>query len=239
MFLNNVENEYVLGSQPMPKVIKNISFSHVYFKYPNSKEFVINDVSFEVNENEKIALAGINGAGKSTLINLLLRFYEPTKGQILINGSDIRVYNLQDYWSCFSCMFQHSNLYNITLRENLMFGTLDKIGFVNNDALCTFLASLGINISSDFLNRQISKQFYEDGLIFSPGQSQKISVVRTLLNDAPVVVLDEPSSSMDALTEDSILETAFAFSKSKILFFISHRLSNLKKVDKIGSRQYN
>lgn len=232
-FFYSKDNEYAYGSQPMPLEIESITFSNVWFRYPNSKEYVIKDVSFEVKRGEKIALAGINGAGKTTIINLLLRFYEPTNGAIFINDCDVRQFDLQEYWTYFSCMFQHANLYNISLKENLLFGNLSKKDTANDKALCAFLNSMGINIDIDSIHLPVSKQFYENGLIFSPGQAQKINVIRTLINDAPIVVLDEPSSAMDVLSEDAIMETTFSFSQGKILFFISHRLSNLKKVDKI------
>ena len=155
-------------------------------------------------------------------------------GQILINGKDVNIYNLQEYWSFFSCMFQQSNLYDISVRDNLLLGYLAKGTTVDDSAICCFLASMGINISVDFLDRNVGKQFYKDGVVFSPGQSQKINVARTLLYDAPIIIFDEPSSSsMDALTEDSVLESAFSCTESKFLILISHRLSNLKKVDKI------
>ena len=131
-------------------------------------------------------------------------------------------------------MFQHSNLYSLTLRENLMLGNIKRLNKIDDNALCAFLGSLGLNdINRKDLERQISKQFHQDGIIFSPGQAQKINVIRTLLCNHPIVILDEPSSSMDALTEDIIMETVFSFAKNKMLFFISHRLSNMKKVDKI------
>ena len=233
LFLYSKDNEYCVGSQPMPNEVITIQFENVSFKYPGSKEYVIKEVSFSVKKGEKIAFAGVNGAGKTTLISLLLRFYEPTSGCILINSQDVKNFNLHEYWSYFSCMFQKSNLYNITLKENLMLGQIEKIDSSNDVALCAFLSSLGLNMDKSMLNNSVSKQFDENGMIFSPGQAQKIGVVRTLLKSSQILILDEPSSAMDAISESLIMETAFSFSEGKILFFVSHRLSNLKKVDRI------
>jgi ATP-binding cassette subfamily B protein len=119
------------------------------------------------------------------------------------------------------------------LKENLLLGKLDRMKLTDDNALCAILSSLGIHISIDSLSQQVGRQFNKDGLMFSPGQAQKICVVRTLIKDAPIVILDEPSSAMDAINEDEIIDTAFKFSQGKIMLFISHRLSNLKKVDKI------
>ena len=234
LFYNNLDNEYLPGTKPMPDQIDSIVFSNVSFKYPNTDNYVLENISFEVSGDQKIALAGVNGAGKSTIINLLLRFYEPSQGEILVNGCNVRYYNLEEYWAVFSCMFQQTNLYNMTLRENLLLGNNSKFNMVDNHALLSFLRAMGVNsVALDDLERQVSKQFTDDGLILSPGQAQKINVARTLLTDNPVVVMDEPSSSMDALTEDIIMDRIFSFSRKKMIFFISHRLSNLKKVDKI------
>lgn len=114
----------------------------------------------------------------SILLFYSQRFYEPTEGKILINDCDVRYYKLDEYWTYFSCMLQHSNLYNISLRENLMLGNITRLNTLDNAALCSLLRSLGLNnITSDDLSRYISKQFYDDGIIFSSGQAQKINVI--------------------------------------------------------------
>lgn len=234
IFLDNISNEYDIGSEEFPGEIESIEFVNVSFKYPNTNNFVLKNISFSIKKGEKIAFAGINGAGKTTIINLLLRFYEPTFGKITINGINIKCFNIEKYWRGFSCMFQQSNMYCLTLRENLLLGNLPKLNHIDDRALISFLSHMGMDIPVNVLNRMVGKAFDENGLIFSPGQEQRLNVVRTLLNDrSRAVILDEPSSSMDALTEDSILETTFEFSQNKMLIFISHRLSNLKRVDKI------
>ena len=193
----------------------------------------VHQINAKIEAGQIIALVGANGAGKSTIINLLLRFYDPDSGTIFLNGCDIRYYNLEEYWSKFACMLQNSNLYDITLRENLLLGNIPKLHNINNETLCSFLSMLGLSMSSNDMERQVNKQFDQNGLVFSPGQMQKLNVVRTLLAYRPVMILDEPSSSMDAITENAIVDTIFSSLNNQMLFFISHRLSNMKKVNKI------
>ena len=227
------KNEYKKDGEQINFDICKIEFRDVSFIYPNSKNYVLKNINFVINNKEKVAFAGLNGAGKTTIINLLLRFYEPTEGEIMLNNINIKNYKIEDYWKLFTPMFQHSNLYNITLRENLIISNIKNQHLYSATNLPFYLEDLEMSLPMDAFNKQVSKSFDKDGLIFSPGQAQKINIAKTLIRNAPIVILDEPSSAMDAISENKIMETVFNFSVNKMLIFISHRLSNLKMVDKI------
>ena len=231
-YLYNLKDEINAGKKGKPDSIEEIEFVHVFFKYPNSSTFVLNDICLKIKANEKIAIAGINGAGKTTLINLLLRLYQPTSGSILINGININDYKIDQYWEIFSCMFQQSLLYNISLRENLLMA-INKPNELSDEYILKKLHLVDFDFDDEDLNKQIGKTFDKDGLIFSNGQSQKIILERTLFKETPILLFDEPSSSMDANSEDLIMRLIFENSKNKTLLLISHRLSNLKKMDRI------
>ena len=231
--LNSKNNEYKIGEREVCQEITEIHFLNVSFKYPSSEQYILKDLSFKIRKDEKIALAGLNGAGKTTIINLLLRFYEPTAGKILINGIDIKEYNLYDYWKYFSCMFQNSMLYNVSLKENILLGKHNKS--IPNDEECILKAAdkIGLSISSDYLLFPVNKQFFQDGLVFSPGQIQKLNILRTIIKEASIIIFDEPSSALDAATEDIIFNELLSASENKTMILISHRLSCLKDVDRI------
>ena len=227
------ENEYGKGSVDFLPDSFLIEFVDVSFKYPNTERFVLKNISFTIKSGEKVALAGINGAGKTTIVNLLLRFYDPTQGVILINGQDIRAIKIEHYWKLFTAMFQHANLYNFSLRENLLISNASSDSALYDQQLQDALAKAGIMLPIDALGKQVGKSFDADGFIFSPGEAQKINVAKTLLRDSDIIILDEPSSAMDAVSEHNIINNVFDFAEEKTLIFISHKLSNLKRVDKI------
>lgn len=227
--------------------IRSIEFSHVWFGYREGK-FVLRDINFKIENNQQIALVGYNGAGKSTLMKLLLRFYDPDEGQILVNGIDIRNYNLQAYRRLFSTAFQDGKVFADTVEENIKMGRTDlqnNAGFTNHTRYSVSeqtdnilwhslqLSDIADEISSWENKTQtiLTKEFSKDGHVLSGGQSQKILAARAFFKNSPIAIFDEPSSALDPIAEHKLFTNIRHYGKERILFFISHRLSSVKDAD--------
>ncbi len=239
---NRVENYRLFITQP-PKVVHNgnksvnstvshtIEFQNVSFKYPNSNSWILTNINFKFNTEEKIAFTGINGSGKTTLIKLLLRYYDPSNGVILLDGVDIKLYDIVEYRKIFSVMFQNYMNYCITISENVAFSS-NKDNKKVWDALCA--AELFLPHSNKTVtDLEFSKKFDENGIVLSAGQSQRLSLSRAIYRDSQVYIFDEPSASLDAKSEKSVFDKLFEITRNKGVILISHRLSNLKNMDKI------
>lgn len=210
----------------------SIVFDNVSFSYPNTDNIILKNISFQIKSGEKVSLVGLNGSGKSTLISLLLRFYDPTDGNIYINGKNIKDYDIDSYRKMFSCMFQDNIVYSYSLRENIIISDLNKE--VNDEYINNLLNDWGILEGKDRdLNVSMNKNFNPDGEILSKGQAQSLQVARTIFRDSLIYIFDEPSASLDALTESRMVDKILKYSYGKTLILVSHRLSNLIKSDKI------
>ena len=224
------------GSLPTSDVLMgfDIEFKNVTFKYPNSDNVVLSNVSFKINRGEKIAIVGVNGAGKTTIIKLLLRFYEPNEGQILLNGIDIKEYSLSEYRKLFSVCFQNLTTYSMTLRENVALSDIDRASEENEIWNSIFSSGLEFEKSSEItLDTPLTRAFEDSGFEPSGGQRQKIVIARAFFKNAPFVILDEPSSALDPIAEDHIFGSFSKLCGEKSGILISHRLSNIIMVDKI------
>jgi len=219
------------------KEVETIQFDHVSFAYPGTETNVLDNVSFEIDKGENVALVGINGAGKSTIIKLLLRFYDVNGGRILINGKDIKEYNIESLRDVFSSCFQDSNVYGFTIRENVIMGNYEKYNKKEDtevyQAMKDSEASEIIEDAPKGLETYLTRIFDDEGIVLSGGQNQKLALARTFYRDSPMVILDEPSSSLDPEAENKIFETIRKLSKKKTTLFTSHRLSNVSIADKI------
>ena len=209
-----------------------IEFINVSFTYPNSKIKVIDNLSFSIKNGEKVALAGLNGAGKSTIIKLLLRLYDPTEGEILLNGTNIKNYSLKEYRKMFSTVFQECVNYCMSIKENICISDYEKD---ENDYLINkSLEFSGLSSIIDDTDTQIGKDFDPNGVILSKGQAQCLCMARAIYREAPILIFDEPTASLDAQSEQRLFDNIFSNMKeNKAVIVISHRLSNLKNVDKI------
>lgn len=218
------------GNLPLPEVIEEIVFQDVSFQYPNSDTMVLEHIDLIIRRGEKVALAGINGAGKSTLIKLILRFYDPTEGIILLNGVDIREYNVREYRKRFSTIFQDYQIFAVKLIENVLMRKTYK----GEEIIAS--KSLKKACMEEFVNdlqKNVTKEFDNDGIVLSGGQNQRIAISRAIAKDGEMVIMDEASSSLDPIAEAQVNNTIMECMKDKSIIVISHRLSAVKNVDKI------
>lgn len=220
------------GMIPEEKV-HSIEFKNVCFAYKNDNP-VIRNLSFRIEGDKVCALVGHNGAGKSTIIKLLFRLYDPTSGEILVNGVNIREYNLKSYRKLFSAAFQDYKVMAMSVRDNVLMGAQ----FENPDETAErALRCAGVwdKIQSlpGGMNTMMTKEFDRDGAVLSGGEQQKIVVARAFAQNASVKVFDEPSSALDPIAEYDLYKGIMDESKGHITLFISHRLSSVKDADMV------
>lgn len=211
----------------------DIAFRDVSFRYPGQAEFALEHMSFTVHSREKISIVGENGAGKSTLVKLLMRLYDPTEGEILVNGIDIRQYDYEEYLSMFAPVFQDYKLFAFTVGENI-----SSFGNENQEKVEEAARKSGIHGKIMQLPGKyetfLTKQFDEEGVEFSGGEQQKIALARTYCKTrALITILDEPTSALDPRAEYAVYQEFNDLIGERTAFFISHRLASAKFCDKI------
>ena len=210
-----------------PNKSYGIKFRNVSFGYSNSSS-ILKNVSFDINPGEKIAIVGLNGVGKSTLIKLLLRLYDPTEGEISLGEHDISHYDLDNYRKGFGVVFQDYNIYAATLSENVMMDAAVDSVIANHS-----LNKANIVIDDKKLNQVVTKEFDNEGLMFSGGEMQKVAIARIFAHPYHTLILDEASSSLDPIIEYDYNNSLLKALDGKTVVFISHRLSTTKMADKI------
>ncbi|MCI8364243.1 MAG: ABC transporter ATP-binding protein [Eubacterium sp.] len=211
--------------------IESIEFCHVSFSYRGGKE-VIHDLSFKIGKNESVALVGHNGAGKTTILKLLFRLYDPDAGQILVNGRDIREYDLEAYRNLFAAAFQDYKIFAYSVMDNiLMERQVEDPEKVTVEALKRAGVYEKVMSLPQGIHTMLTKEFEEEGAVLSGGEYQKIVVARAFANPASVKVFDEPSSALDPIAEYDLFQAILEESRDHIMFFISHRLSSVKDAD--------
>ena len=215
--------------------IHSIKFVDVYFSYPHTKDYVIDNLSYEISSGDKIAIVGMNGSGKSTLIKLLLRLYDPDSGCIEINGRNIKEYTLRSLREAFACYFQNEPNYAFTLRENILLSDVHRS--VDRERLNITMEDSGLDgvleKAPDGADSYISKLFNKNGLELSGGEHQRLALARTFYRDSSVIILDEPSSSLDPKAENRLFTRLKNIDDSKIILFTSHHMSNLITANRI------
>lgn len=234
-FLDIPKQPAQVGAPQVPFDIKvGFVFEHVSFAYPEQEELVLEDVSFAIRAGEKLAFVGQNGAGKTTLIKLLLRFYQPTSGRILLDGIDISSFDKKVYQRLFGVIFQDFLKYEFLLRENIAIGDVSKI-----DDLSAISAAAERSLAHEVVSemdrgyeQQLGKRF-TNGKDLSGGQWQKIALARAYMRDASVMVLDEPTSALDAKAEYKAFQRFMKLTEQKTSVIISHRFSTVRMADRI------
>lgn len=220
---------------PLPeKIQKGFEFKNVGFKYPKSETWVVRNINFELRAGEKMAFVGENGAGKTTLIKLLLRFYEPTEGEILLDDVPVNAYKQTEYQQYFGVIFQDFVKFELTLRENIAMG---EIGELQNQeridkAAEKSLAKEVISALPKGYEQQLGKRF-KHGKDLSGGQWQKVAIARAYMKDAEVLILDEPTSALDARAETEAFQRFIKLTEGKTAVIISHRFSTVRIADRI------
>ena len=211
----------------------SVEFCHVSFRYAGTQNNVLENVSFRIDSHETVSIIGANGAGKTTLILLLMRIYDPTEGVILLDGKDIREYSAESLYGLFGVLFQDYCDYAFSVRESVALSTENISEKRLKDALrrstaCTFTDQL--KYGTDTL---LSRRFHREGTELSAGQKQRIALARAYYKNAPILILDEPSASIDPASEAEILYEVEKMRGTKSIWLISHRLSTCVASDRV------
>jgi len=212
-----------------------IELRNVFFSYPNSQESAVSDVSFVLRPGQRIALVGENGAGKSTIVKLILRLYEPTSGHILVNGKDYRSYSLASLRREVGVTFQDFLRYSLTVRENIGIGELRHM----QEQPVIEQASVRAGIHGRVLalpkkyETELGKEYHEEGIELSGGEWQKVALARSLVKDASLLILDEPTAALDARSEYHFFQELFKRAASQSILLISHRFFSVRIADEI------
>jgi len=220
---------------PIPRPIKiGFEFENVSFSYPGSEKKVLERLSFRFDAGEKIALVGENGAGKTTLVKLLARLYEPTEGRILLDGIDLRDYSVEQLRQEIGVIFQDYMRYDMLAAENIGFGRIEQLtdeARIERSAEKSLAAPVIEHLPKTY--RQMLGRRFEGGVDLSIGQWQKIALARAYMRDAQILILDEPTASLDARAEFEVYQRFVELTAGKMAILISHRFSTVRMADRI------
>ncbi len=245
LFINNMmefmdEEVTVVPSLPEPVVPSQntphtIELRGVSFRYPGCDFDVIHNVNLTLNNGESVVLVGLNGAGKTTLIKLITRLYDPTEGEILLDGRNIKEYDIKALYDMFGIIFQDFGRYSLSVGENIAIGDVNTAHSMEDIVKASEQGG-----ASEFIDKlpggyatPLTRIFEENGIELSGGQWQKLSIARAFLKDSEFLILDEPTASLDPMAEAEIFNQFAELSKNKITIFVSHRLSGAVDADKI------
>ena len=216
------------------KSISSIEFRNVSFSYKYDSTTVVNNLSFKIEGNTNTAFVGHNGAGKTTIIKLLFRLYDPTEGEILLNGINIKEYNLRAYRDLYAAAFQDYKILALSIKENVMMRPVTPSDdLIINEALIKAGIYDKVMSLPEKANTILTKEFDENGSQLSGGEYQKIVVARAFAKDSMIKVFDEPSSALDPIAEYELYDSILKDSKDKTTIFISHRLSSVSNANMV------
>ena len=236
VFMN--EKKTIVPSIPEPRKLKRnvahrFEFQNVSFRYPGTERDVIKNVNLVIEAGSTVVLVGLNGAGKTTLIKLLTRLYDPTEGVILLDGHDIREYAVEELYAAFGIIFQDFGKYAVTVKENIAFGQVTKDpteGEIRRAAEQSNSAAF-IEALPGGYDTPLMRYFEQDGIELSIGQWQKLSIARAFYSDTDILILDEPTASLDAIAEQEIYRQFDELRRDRTTIFVSHRLSSATTAD--------
>lgn len=220
---------------PAPRPIRQgFEFRNVAFAYAGSDRMVVQNINFTLHPNEKLALIGENGAGKTTLVKLLARLYDPTEGQILLDGTDLREYDVEDLRREIGVIFQDYMRYDLLVRENIGFGKVDSLGDRSRveSAAVKSLAKSVIDRLPNGYDQMVGRRF-EGGVELSGGEWQKFALARAYMRDAQLLILDEPTATLDARAEYEVFQRFSDLTRQRMAVLISHRFSTVRMADRI------
>ncbi len=219
---------------PIPGVPKRFCLNNVSFAYNEKSDNIINNLTMTIEPYEKIALVGYNGAGKTTLTKLLMRLYDTMEGEITLDNINIRDYDVEGYRGNIGAVFQDYRLYAATVQENVV---MDHTDNADKEKVLSSLEKSGfrekLNSLKEGIDTPLTREFEENGVDLSGGESQKLAVARGFYKDTNLIILDEPSSALDPIAEYNLNRFMFEAAKDKTVIFISHRLSTTRKADRI------
>lgn len=220
---------------PAPRPItRGFEFRNVTFRYPGSPRLVLNGLNFQFRPGERVALIGENGEGKTTIVKLLTRLYDPLEGQVLLDGVDLREYNLEDLYREIGVIFQDFMRYEMTARENIAVGRIERL-----DDLPLIHQSAQKSMADEVIGRlpygyeQMLGRRFDGGVDLSGGEWQKVALARAYLRDAQILILDEPTAALDARSEYEVFQRFAELTAGKMALFISHRFSTVRMADRI------
>ena len=246
---SNYANEYVKfmdyppampkGKLPVKEGKHVFEFKDLSFSYPGSEVKVLQHVNLTIREGEHLSVVGLNGAGKTTLVKLMCRLYDPTEGEIRMDGINIKEYDYQEYMKVFAPVFQDFKLFAFRIKENLLLKDSEDMNPETEEVLAREnLRKIGMEEKVDSfkngMDTVLFKQFDEEGIEPSGGEQQKLAIARALIKDAPVVILDEPTAALDPIAEYEIYKNFEELVKGKTAIYISHRLSSCQFCDRIA-----
>ena len=210
-----------------------IELRNVRFRYPGAEQDTLHDLNLTIHAGEKLAVVGLNGAGKTTLVKLICGFYDPTEGQVLLNGQDIRQYNRRDYYKLFTAVFQDFSILETTLADNVTQSTEN----IDRDRMKDCIEKAGLTEKIDSLKAgmetHVGRSVYEDGMDLSGGETQRLMLARALYKGAPIMVLDEPTAALDPIAENDMYLKYNQMAAGCTSVYISHRLASTRFCDRI------
>ncbi|MBZ5666255.1 MAG: ABC transporter ATP-binding protein/permease [Acidobacteriia bacterium] len=218
---------------PQP-IVRGVEFRNVSFRYPGNSRLILDQINFHLHPGERLALIGENGQGKTTIVKLITRLYDPIEGEILLDGVDLRDYDLDDLHRVMGVIFQDFMRYEMTARENIAVGRVEEIG--NLDQIQTAAKK---SMADEIIARlpqgydQMLGRRFEQGVDISGGEWQKVALARAYLRDAQILILDEPTAALDARSEFEVFQRFAELTAGKMALFISHRFSTVRSADRI------